>query len=56
MKAMKKDDTMDRIDSVIKSAFKMFLDNACSEEWIIEPRWPDSIECLRCGQENLQAV
>ena len=44
-----KNDTMDRIDSDIKSAFEMFLDNACSEAWIIEQRWPDRIECLHRG-------
>lgn len=37
-----------------KEFFKMFPDDATSENWFIVHRWSDGIRCPRCGSDNVQ--
>lgn len=34
--------------------FRMFPDNATSERWFINARFPDGLSCPRCGSTNVQ--
>ena len=33
--------------------FKMFPDDATAEEWFVECRWSDGIECVECESKNI---
>lgn len=33
--------------------FKMFPDDATAEQWFIKQRWPDGVECVKCGSTNV---
>ena len=34
---------------------QMFPDDATTEQWFINHRWPGGIECPRCGSKNVAA-
>ena len=38
----------------LKELFEMFPDDATTEQWFIENRWPNDIECVRCGSKNVK--
>ncbi len=33
--------------------FQQFPDDATAEKWFIDCRWPDGIECVKCGSKNV---
>ena len=39
-----------------KQFYRMFPDDATAERWFVEQRWPDGINCPRCGSDNVQTT
>ncbi len=39
----------------LKKIMQMFPDNATSEQWFIEQRWPTGVCCPECGSMNVQS-
>ncbi len=37
----------------LKKLFQMFPDDAISEKWFAEQRWPDGVHCPHCGSVNV---
>ena len=38
----------------IKQLTRQFPDDATSERWFVESRWPDGVACPKCGSLNIQ--
>lgn len=44
-----------RKDVSLRELFRKLPDDATSEAWFIERRWPSGIACLRCASANVQS-
>ena len=34
--------------------FRMFPDDATAEQWFVNVRWPDGVQCPHCGSDSVQ--